>query len=117
MFSGTYPFYDIKANLLVMRAVAQGRRPCRPSHDLSQVRGLNAEIWDLINTCWTTEPSERPSSGQIVEQLRALPDRPVDRRPVDNFNLSFSSQVLQNQVNHPFSALAGCIEDTDKTQG
>jgi hypothetical protein len=102
MFSGTYPFDDIANDFRVMLAIQQGRRPSPPSHELSRVRGWSDEILHLIEECWTEKPSERLSVGQIVERLRALPDRPVDERPLDTFNTSFASQVLRN---HPFSML------------
>jgi hypothetical protein len=116
MFSGKFPFHDIANDFQVMFAVQQGRRPSRPSHDLGRVRGLNDEMWNLIEACWTSEPSERLSASRIVEKLRTLPNRPVDQRPLDNFNISFPSQVLHDQVDHPFSTLATSIEETDKMQ-
>jgi hypothetical protein len=102
MFSGTYPFDDIANDFRVMFAIQQGRRPSPPSHDLSRVRGWNDEILHLIEACWSEKPSDRLSIGHIVEILRALPDRPVDERPLDTFNTSFASQILRN---HPFSTL------------
>jgi len=111
MFSGEYPFHDITHDFQVMFAVKQGGRPSRPSHNLSQGRGLNDEIWQLIEACWTPDPSERLSAGRIVEQLRA--NRPVDQRSLDNFNVSFESQALHVQVGHPFSILAATIEGSD----
>jgi hypothetical protein len=109
MFSGTYPFGDIKNDGTVIFAIQQGRRPSPPSHDLSRVRGWNDEILHLIEACWTEKPSERLSAGDIVERLRALPNRPVDERPLDTLNTSFASQVLRN---HPFSMLITSTEAT-----
>jgi hypothetical protein len=109
MFSGTYPFNDIANDFRVIFAIQQGRRPFPPSHDLSRVRGWNNEILHLIEACWTEKPSERLSVGEIVEKLHALPDRPVDERPLDTFNTSFASQVLQN---HPFSMLVTSTKST-----
>jgi hypothetical protein len=102
MFSGTYPFDDITNDFRVMSAIQQGKRPAPPLHHLSRVRGWSDEILHLIEACWTGEPSERLSVSNIVETLRALPDRPVDKRPLDTFNTSFASQVSQS---HPFSML------------
>ena len=98
MFSGTYPFDDIANDFRVMFAIQQGRRPSPPSHDLSRVRGWSDEILHLIEACWTEQPSKRLSAGDIVERLRALPNRPVDERPSDTFNTSFASQVFQNHI-------------------
>jgi len=109
MFSGTNPFDDIANDLAVILAVHQGKRPTLLSHDLSRVRGWRNEILYLIEACWAQMPTERLSVGQIVEKLRALPDRPVDERPLDTFNTSFASQISQD---HPFSML---VTSTDAT--
>ena len=90
-----------------MFAVKQHRRPHRSSHDLSRIRGLTDEIWALIKNCWTAEPSERPSAGQTVHRLQALPNRPADQRPLDD---SFSSVVFRNQIEQPFFNLAASID-------
>ena len=102
MFSGTYPFHDITNDYKVILAIQQGKRPAPPSHHLSWVRGWSNEILHLIEACWTGKPLERLSVDHIVETLRALPDQPVDKRPLDTFNTSFASQVSQS---HPFSML------------
>src|ERR1700691_2127210 len=102
MFSGTYPFHHIANDFKVILAIQQGKRPSPPSHNLSRVRGWSDEILHLIAACWTEKPRERLSAGHIVEKLRALPDRPVDKRPLDTFNTHFPSQVSQS---HPFSVL------------
>jgi hypothetical protein len=109
MFSGTYPFDDIANDFRVMLAIQQGRRPSPPSHDLSRRRGWSDEILHLIDACWTQKPSERLSVDQIVKRLRALPNQPVDERPLDTFNTSFASQVLWN---HPFSMLVTSTNST-----
>jgi len=116
MFSGTYPFHDIRSDYQFMVAVQQGRRPSHPQHDLCQIRGLNDKIWDLIENCWTSEPSERPSAGQIVDHLQALPNRPIDQRPFDDLKVSFPSQVSCNQVNCPFSTFTDNIGDFNNVQ-
>jgi hypothetical protein len=109
MFSGTYPFDDIMKDGAVIFAIQEGRRPSPPSHNLSRLRGWSDEILHLIEACWTKNPSERLSVSDIVEKLHALPDQPVDERPLDMFNTSFASQVLQN---HPFSMLVTLTKST-----
>jgi hypothetical protein len=78
---------------------------------LSRVRGWSDEILHIIESCWAEKPSERLSVGQIVEKLRALPDRPVDERPLDTFNTSFATQVSES---HPFSMLVASTEATEE---
>jgi hypothetical protein len=87
MFSGKYPFFDIANEFQVMFAVKRGKRPFRPSNLLCQTRGMSKEMWHLIETCWTANPSERPTASKIVEQLRALPNQPIDRRPPDKYTI------------------------------
>jgi len=55
-----------------MCAVVQGNRPLRPSDDRCLVRGLNDEIWNIIETCWAQEPDQRLSTGRIVERLNKV---------------------------------------------
>jgi len=111
MLSGNCPFFDIKNDFQFMALVKQGRRPSQPSHSLHQTRGLNDDMWHLMEACWITEPQRRLSASQITERMRALPNRPVDERPPDNFDVSFPSQVLCTQLKYPFSTLASTIND------
>jgi hypothetical protein len=106
MFSGSYPFPDITSDFQVMFAVKRGERPFRPTHDLSRARGLNDEVWHIINACWNQEPGKRPTAGMAVEYLRNLPDRPDDYRPLNDFDRALPSQVLSSdRIDHPFSTL------------
>jgi len=109
MFSGMFPFIQMQHDFQVMLAVQSGVRPLRPSTKLSQIRGLTDGMWHIIEACWVQEPSQRPTASRIAEQLRSLPDQPMDERPLDDFNISFPSQVLQRQLNLPFATLTTSI--------
>ena len=87
MFSGQIPFHDLN-NYAISLAVTQGIRPRRPLHDLCRIRGLNDDIWAIMETCWAEKPSERPSASQIKDRLSFLADKSVDQRPVDTFHTS-----------------------------
>ena len=93
-----------------MMAVQQGKRPARPSHDMYQPGDLTDEIWHLIEACWLEEPSSRPTASQIAKRLRSLPNRPVDRRPLDDFDTSFPSQFLHKELDSPFSSLTASTD-------
>jgi hypothetical protein len=116
MFSDQYPFPEISADFQVMFAVKQGRRPARPKHELSRTRGLNDEVWHIIETCWSQDPGQRPSASDVVGYLRGLPNKPDDHRPLNDFDKRLPSQVLSmhNRADHPFSTLAFSPEDTDQ---
>jgi hypothetical protein len=106
MFSGEIPFYEDPSDMRVILGLIGGLRPIRPKDDSCKIRGLTDEVWNLIETCWTQDPTQRPTATQLVEHLRALPNQPVDERPVDNFSVNFSPNALYNHTEHPFSALA-----------
>jgi len=116
MFSDHRPFSDISVDFQVLFAVKQGRRPSRPTHKLSCIRGLNDEMWHIIEACWNQDPSERPSTTEVIKYLRELPNQPVDQRPLNDFDATFPSWLLSaySGANYPFSILAMSPEDTDK---
>jgi len=109
IFSGQLPFHDITNECRVMSAVRGGKRPSRPSDNRSRIRGLDDEIWSIVQACWSQDPSRRPNTHQIVEQLRSFPTCIVDERPIDHFDPSFPSRKLYSQADHPFSALSDVI--------
>jgi hypothetical protein len=104
MFSGKIPFEDVELPQLG-RFLQKGKRPSLPTDDLSRRRGLSAEMEDLIRDCWTPNPTKRPSADTIVERLQLLPNRPVDRRPVNETGTSFFMQLLSSQVDNPLAVL------------
>lgn len=106
MFSGEIPFYDDRVETRVILGVMRGKRPTRPSDDLSNVRGLSDEMWKLIEVCWDEEPMRRPPIARVVEWLRVL-SQLVDDRPLDDLNQNPPSQTLYNGTEHPFSVLVG----------
>jgi len=112
MFSGEYPFQNL-TDFKFNSALMLGKRPSRPSHTLSGTRGLNADVWHLIEACWSQHPGDRPIASQIVKSLYDLPNRAVDSRPLDNLSSTSSSQMWYKQEHHPFSALTPSPDDTD----
>jgi hypothetical protein len=106
LFSGKLPFHNMQKDFRVMSAVTKGDRPLRPSDDRCRVRGLNDEIWDIIETCWAQDPNDRLSTGQIVECLGSLSIY-TDGRPCDEFDPMFPSRALYAQAEHPFFAYRG----------
>jgi hypothetical protein len=66
IFTGEIPFREYR-NQKVVPMVIEGRRPKRPAN--SQGVGLSDEIWDMMQTCWDREPSNRPQIGDIVKLL------------------------------------------------
>jgi len=109
IFSGFIPFQG-KAEHHVIIAIGQGRRPERPIDTRSKIRGLTDQIWDIIVTCWNSNPERRLTAGQVVQLLRALPNFPVENRPADNHRMPPSSSAAYAHAQHPFEALGMVLE-------
>lgn len=103
MFSSQVPFYELRQDYSIIIPVMEGKRPDFPSGDLSQTRGLNTDIWDLIQACWAQDPTRRPIVKQVVERLKSLPHRSVDNRPLDDFH--FPIQAFYGRNEHLFSTI------------
>jgi hypothetical protein len=105
MFSGNFPFHDIRNEFQLMIVVKRGGRPSRPTHSLCQSRGLTDGMWKLIEDCWADHPQKRPSAAEVVPRIRTLCDPQVDGRPWDTFPLLLSPQLLRSKSEHPLAAL------------
>jgi len=61
------PFYEIWNDAAVVLRVTKGFRPTRPP--LDQAPELSNEIWEVMESCWNSNPIERPSVNQVAERL------------------------------------------------
>ena len=104
MFSGKVPFEDVQLYGLQF-LLERGERPSLPTDDLSQRRGLNPEMQNVIQDCWAQDPMKRPSADKVVQRLQRL--RSVDQRPPNEVGTSFFTQLMRNQVDNPFAILYG----------
>src|ERR1700761_504091 len=63
MSTGEVPFRSIR-DLQIVNVVISGLRPDRRISD-------NA-LWELINACWTEEPTQRPTASEVIDILYTL---------------------------------------------
>jgi hypothetical protein len=115
MFSGVAPFQRFSDEKLISASI-QGERPPRPFHAPSESRGLNNDIWHLIETCWNQDAGKRPAAAQVVQFLRLFPHCAADTRPLDS-HITPGSQMWYKQDEHPFCALAPGPEDNEMLKG
>jgi hypothetical protein len=73
---------------------------------VSQDRGLNDEIWHLIEACRAQDQMQRLTATEIVKILQALPGCLVDQRPLDNWVTVLPSQALPKEFTHMPPTLA-----------
>ncbi|KAJ6563362.1 kinase-like protein [Mycena vulgaris] len=71
MFTGKPPFYGIPRGAATLKVV-NGERPPRPAVGASG-QEINDEIWDIITSCWKHQATERPSAGQVLQDLGIPP--------------------------------------------
>jgi hypothetical protein len=111
MFSGELPFRDFSDQKLAS-ALVQGERPPRPFHPLSRLRGLDDDMWDVIEVCWNQDAEKRLEASQVAECLRQFLRFVIDNRPPYS-NMAPKSLMWYKQEDHPFCALAPAPEDND----
>ncbi|KDQ06852.1 hypothetical protein BOTBODRAFT_192789 [Botryobasidium botryosum FD-172 SS1] len=66
-----WPWYDIQSDRDVMLKVHEGQMSPRPESELA-VRELTDELWELITSCWSYKPSERPRATAVHRRLLSV---------------------------------------------
>jgi serine/threonine protein kinase len=66
--SGNLPFHG-DADLTVFAKVIQGKRPPRGGK-------FRKDLWGMLERCWESQPSSRPSIGEVLRCLETLSDSP-----------------------------------------
>ncbi|KAG6809030.1 hypothetical protein H0H92_001884 [Tricholoma furcatifolium] len=73
IFTGEMPYAHITRDATIIYKVLSGERPQRPP-DASpswSVWGLKESIWKLMETCWDSDPAQRPNASVIIESIQA----------------------------------------------
>ncbi|KAG6824283.1 hypothetical protein H0H92_007345 [Tricholoma furcatifolium] len=76
IFTGEVPFAHLFRDATIVNRVLAGERPARPANpSLSwSAWGLTEDIWKLMETCWNSDPAQRPNVSVVIERLKwALP--------------------------------------------
>ncbi|KAF9644609.1 kinase-like protein [Thelephora ganbajun] len=64
IFSGRVPFYDRTDTAAVVTVITTDERPSRPAH-----QQLFDQLWEMMETCWRKDPSQRPTIVEVVTFL------------------------------------------------
>ncbi|KAF9651282.1 kinase-like protein, partial [Thelephora ganbajun] len=67
VFTGLIPFHSYQRDPVVIKNIMLGERPKRPSR--ATELGLTDGLWDLIQSGWAQNASERPSVPTIIDSL------------------------------------------------
>ncbi|KAL0567524.1 Rho guanine nucleotide exchange factor, partial [Marasmius crinis-equi] len=70
IYTGLRPLHDIKNEAAAMLKIINGTRPLRPENTPE----LNDRIWSVMESCWTQEPSTRPTSKAVLQKIQEMSD-------------------------------------------
>lgn len=70
MFTGAIPFSDLRDGAVILAVSVHNMRPSRPLEPATG-RGLSDDVWNLMQECWLTQPTERPDMDTVVHRLGA----------------------------------------------
>ena len=72
LYTGHDPFHNSKS-FTTFLSVLRGDRPNRPRAHHNKL-GVNDAVWDLIQNCWAHNPSDRPTSRDLLKRLHRAID-------------------------------------------
>ncbi|TDL23535.1 kinase-like protein [Rickenella mellea] len=68
VFTDRPPFWGLSEYAVIATLLLHNERPSRPPAPAAE-RGLDDEMWDLMNQCWETSRSERPRMKAVYERI------------------------------------------------
>ncbi|KAJ3710941.1 kinase-like domain-containing protein [Lentinula raphanica] len=63
------PYHKIKHTTEVVIRREKGELPERPCEPRVQQRGLDDQLWKLLEDCWKTNASERPKIHEVIQRM------------------------------------------------
>ena len=70
VFSGEAPFHTIPESVVVIEVGVNDRRPARPVK-VAIGRGLDDDMWIVMQSCWQVNSAARPTISSVVSFLGA----------------------------------------------
>ena len=109
IISGNLPFHE-HADLAVFVKVLKGDRPTR------RARFTN-DLWKMLESCWTPQPNDRPSIGDVLRCLEAVSISSEGPLGVDEETEGYSDQDSGSSsfsVGYDCDANAGSVPDLSR---
>lgn len=72
LMTGKKPLVHIKHTATVPFKVSLGERPLRPTDADCVRRGLDDDMWSLLQECWVKEPERRPTVDAILDRITVV---------------------------------------------
>ncbi|KAJ3558631.1 hypothetical protein NP233_g11470 [Leucocoprinus birnbaumii] len=83
VLTGKLPFYEYPRDATVMMQVIKGKIPSKPASNAGLE--LTLEIWQVMEYCWTRDPSRRPPIDGVVQALREAHPSALTQEPIASF--------------------------------
>ncbi|KAL0570204.1 hypothetical protein V5O48_011760 [Marasmius crinis-equi] len=103
IFTGRQPFHELPNEMAVaVQVLVNKRRPLRPK----ETPELSDEMWNLLELCWDSKPTSRPTAARIVERVESMIK--IDRASVISPAKSWSDAMfaqIWNNVEHEYLPL------------
>ncbi|KAJ7586513.1 hypothetical protein C8J56DRAFT_1026825 [Mycena floridula] len=100
IFTGKPPFceHENLREMAIMLKVLNNERPTQPASS-----ELNDTVWNCMTDCWKHNPDERPTAGEIVQRLSAMPEiSELDRPSSDTeWDESFARRLRSSLRENP----------------
>jgi len=68
VFSGRVPFHGLPDGAVVLSVGVRHEVPQYPGPE-AEARGLNSRIWGIMQDCWKTNPTDRPTMAMVADRL------------------------------------------------
>lgn len=73
IFTGHDPFHPERFGPTTITKIHNNHRPIKPSDPVVIHRGLDDNMWTLLQECWSGKPANRPTMVEVVDRLKCLP--------------------------------------------
>ncbi|KDQ19478.1 hypothetical protein BOTBODRAFT_126335 [Botryobasidium botryosum FD-172 SS1] len=94
LFTGQLPFsYLSDATRSIFEMVLDGQLPERPLDKDIIAKGLDDNMWELMKSCWSVDPNQRPSAAAILDDLEAALRVSNRGRPDDDSDFESSANL------------------------
>ena len=71
VFTGDHPFPQIRREAQLFWVVGKnGLRPTRPTGTQRGAQWVSDDVWEFLQKCWVTEPSERPPMKEVADMVK-----------------------------------------------
>ncbi|KAG9048424.1 hypothetical protein FS837_012872 [Tulasnella sp. UAMH 9824] len=71
ILSGELPFKRA-SNAMIITKVTAGQKPQQAEYQIPFTAPVSDAIWKLMNKCWDSEPDNRPTMTEVIQELRRI---------------------------------------------